>query len=767
MPYDRFLVGFVDGNASLQTDLRPFLINDNAFTQLQNVYVFRGRVRKRFGSTLMGVGYSSALTHPLFSRAAVAIGTTSGAGNIAVTVPGAKFKVGQLFSIGNEIFTVSVLGVPGVMLTTGASTVHTFNTTTGAVVINGAAAATNVYYYPAEPIMGITIYERGAVNNQPSYAFDTQFAYFFNGFFWDRAGNLLFTGNNLNYVWTCNWTGITDDVVVLFVTNFNAQTGGPGPLYDPIWSTIDGTTWVAHNAANAFYFKPAGGAIHTGPFVATSRIIVAFKNRLVLLSTIENDGTALGGNNAAFPNRCRYSHNGSPFAQNAWYEPNQTDSSGAGALAKADGAGFVDATTTEAIISAAFIKDRLIVFFERSTWELAYTGNQVLPFVWQKLNTELGSQSTFSSVPFDKEILTIGSTGIHSCNGVNVTRIDNKIPDEIFEIGNGSGGDKRVYGIRDYFVEQVYWTFPSVNENPNLTYPNQVLVYNYKTNSWALNDDCITAFGYFEEQTFLTWATVPLTWEESNFPWNQDNEGPKFRQIIAGNQQGFLYLLDPDVSRNANVMQITNITASSPNITLTVVDHTLSVGEYVMIENAQGVTGLNGNIYVVVSLGTSPNIATQVVVGPASFTGAYTGGGTLTRVSNTQLMTKQYNFYLDKAQNIYFAKADFGVLKTTLGQITVDYFPSSSNLSMLTEANATNSILGNGVLETSPYDPNIYPFEQVQDRLWHSIYFQTNGDSIQLAFYLSSTQITNPGIAFADFELQAVIYYVTPSGRLQ
>ena len=55
----------------------------------------------------------------------------------------------------------------------------------------------------------------------------------------------------------------------------------------------------------------------------------------------------------------------------------------------ADGGGYIDASTEEQIVSAEFIKDRLIVYFERSTWELAYTGNEVLPFVWQKINTEL------------------------------------------------------------------------------------------------------------------------------------------------------------------------------------------------------------------------------------------------------------------------------------------------------------------------------------------------------------------------------------------
>ena len=49
----------------------------------------------------------------------------------------------------------------------------------------------------------------------------------------------------------------------------------------------------------------------------------------------------------------------------------------------------IDAATQEAIVSAEFLKDRLIVYFERSTWELVYTGNQIYPFTWQKINTEL------------------------------------------------------------------------------------------------------------------------------------------------------------------------------------------------------------------------------------------------------------------------------------------------------------------------------------------------------------------------------------------
>src|SRR6185503_3728609 len=509
MAFDRFFIGPLQ--TGLQKNLRPFLISDDAFDLLQNAYVFRGRVRKRFGQRLMGTGWSSAVTEPLFSRLRINLGNTNGSGNFSGTVPGAIFKVGQEFSIGDEIFTVYQTGTPAVMLDTGAATVKTYNTSNGAVVINGAAANTPVYFYPGEPVMGLCNYQNGPINNQPSYGFDTQFAYLFTGGSWQRSGTVLLHGNNLNFVETCNYRNVSPGgSPSLFITNYHVvnPNGAGSATDDPIWYTQNGSTWTTAK----FYFAPTGTPA-SGPFVVTSRLIISFKNRLLLLSTIENDGGGGLGTNTAYTNRCRYSFNGSPFATNAWYEPNTTDGTLVG-----KGAGFIDATTEEQIISAEFIKDRLIVYFERSTWELAYTGNYVIPFLWQKINTELGSEAQFSTVPFDTVILTMGTTGVHACSGSNVERIDTKIPDQVFEIQNKNLGVQRVYGVRDYFTELVYWTFPSTTEDSGSNvYPTEILIYNYRNGSWAIFTDCITAFGYFEQQNennSITWASTTLTWEE-------------------------------------------------------------------------------------------------------------------------------------------------------------------------------------------------------------------------------------------------------------
>jgi hypothetical protein len=789
MAFDRFLIA--PFNTGLQNDLKPWLIPDDAYTTLSNAYVFRGRVRKRFGGRLMSEGAPDAISQSLWSRFSFALTGGLGVGTVNAgaavgNVPGNKFKIGQQFLIGTQVFTVTTAGLNPMLNSTGIGAA-TFNTATGAYTFAGLAAVngTQIYWFPGEPVMALTNYESGFITNQPSYGFDTQFVYLFAAGRWvNSATTPTWHGTNIDFFWVTNWKGITNNITQLFATNFfiNNPNGGGAATDDPIY-TFDGNTWTGYSYIPTLALNPANvqpltvTQAKTGTpniitnYIQSARIILPFKNRLIMLNTIENGGQNatpltpggyLGSTNSAFTNRCRFSHNGSPFAKNAWLEPNQIYDPGTGNLF-GDGGGFIDAPTDEQIISAEFIKDRLIVYFERSTWELAYTGNEVLPFVWQKINTELGSESTFSTVPFDKMVLTMGTTGVHACNGTNVERIDTKIPDQIFQIQNKNEGVERVVGIRDYFVEQVYWSFPSNSKSPLDAFPNQVLVYNYKNGSWALNDDCITSWGYFEQQSDVTWAsTAPLTWAQYQSTWTSGVQQAQFRQIIAGNQEGFVFIADTTLPINAPVMSITDI-LNVGTTQLTIIDHNLAAGDFIKITSATGVTTFNDTIVQVQSVPTKD----IVDLGFQPFVGVYSGGGFVARASRIDIQTKWLNPYIDKAKNVYIAKIDFGIAKTESGSITIDYYPSSTSLSMIQAGQATGSITGDNVLETSPYV--LYPLEAQQDLLWHTIYLQTQGESIQLRIFLSDSQMLdatqNP--VNSQFELQGMCLFTQPTGRLQ
>ncbi|MGD0331231.1 MAG: hypothetical protein ABSB40_12450 [Nitrososphaeria archaeon] len=761
MAFDRFLIApFSEG---LRTDLEPWQIPEESFAELYNAYVWRGRVRKRFGGRLMGTGSTGALTAPLLSRFRINLGTTPIAAPIAL--PGNTFNPGQQVSVGDNIFTViTVTAGANAMLSTNAAATGTITITAGPPItatftatIPGIPAGTAIFFYPGLPVMGLTNYATGPVNDHPSIGFDTRFVYqFTNG--WDRLGvaqNVIFHGQDYDFFWTCNWTGIDDAAVVLFVTNYNATvSGNPAATDDPMWyyNAVAAVPWVQ--------FAPqvivANGAILQQNIVS-AQIILPFKDRLVLLNTIEQTTTGGGSPtlvNTQYKARCRYSHNGSPLDSNAFIQVNNTGF---------DGGGYIDAATDEAIVSAEYIKDRLIVYFERSTWELAYTGNQVLPFLWQQINTELGAESVFATVPFDKAVLGIGNTGVHACSGANVERIDTKIPDQIFQIANKSEGVQRVVGIRDYYVEMVYWTFPNSAESATFKYPNQVLIYNYKTNSWAFNDDCITMFGYYEQQLGTTWSSLTMPWSDNNSTWGSGVQQSEFRQVIAGNQQGYVFIVDPDTPNNAPVMSITNIVATGTNniLTLTVIDHTLQTqvdnnGDYIYITNCQGVTGINDNIYPVQAVVDSNTI--QIAV--PGYASTYSGGGSITRVSMIDILTKQFNPYMDQGRDVYIAKIDFGVLATSSGELTVDYSPSATPLSMVKDGATTGTLMGTSVLQTYAY-PDV-PIEYTSTRLWHPLYFQVDGECIQFEIYLSQAQITNTLIAFQDFWLEGMVLHCMP-----
>lgn len=756
MPQDKFLIAPI--NSGIQQDVKPWLIMDDAFETLQNVYSFRGRIRKRPGGRLMG-------EQPYQSRLRIKIGTTSAGGDLNVAVPGSKFLVGQQFTIGDQILTVINLGVPAALLDTAGSVIATFNTTTGVFDIVGSPNVnTDVYYYPSQPVMGLSPYEQDSsgINNEPFYAFDTQFGYKFSAGGWERTGTaapLLLHGNDLDFVWTSSWQSIAVGLTAFFISNFHVTNpNGAGTANDDsIWQTADGSTWAKFNPR----FKPNGGLPTSGPFLVTALCMLPFQDRFLVFNTIENDGTVAPGVNRHFPQRCRFSANLSPFQVNAWYEYGNVDSADNTFV----GGGFTDCPTDEEIVSVEYLRNHLIVYFERSTWQLVYTQQGITTFVWEKLNTELGAQSTFSIVPFDKVVLGIGGTGIHACNGQNVERTDTKIPDQVFNFSAGDRGVERTAGIRDYFVEMVYWSFREVGTD--LTYPNKILAYNYRNGSWALFDDCITSFGYYNQQVASTWEHTHLTWEQANMPWNSGTINAGFSQVIAGNQQGYTFVVDAGVSRNAPVLQITGI-ADNPGIgyDLHIVNHSISEGEYIVIEDAQGINPLiNGESFNVVLVNDADNIT---VFNPA-FVGVtsagYTGGGQATRLSQINILSKQYNPYIDKLSNFSINKIDFAVQKTSVGAIEVDYSTSSSYYSTVGNSVISPTAQGTNTLETFPYP--LYPFEKLQTRLWHTIYFDTQGECIQLNLHFSADQLFIPEVAWEDFQLEAIALYVQPTGRVE
>ena len=744
MPLKSYLIGPFE--SGLVNNIEPWLLPEDAFQFLTNAYVWRGRIRKRFGYSLLG---GTAIS----SRFRINIATTdAGTGDLtAQPLPGDKFEIGQQFSIGSTIFTVKELGAAADLLSTGTAT-GTINTTvtpaTITIVGMNENPSTSVYYYPADPVMGLLVREAATINQERIIGFDTQFAYKRESGSWEQLGTAVWTGNNSDFYWSVNYRGTNAYETFFYVVNGIADDN-----IRYVKQTPD--TWVTLRPKLDSGSNPA-----TDRYLETAKIIIGFKDRLVVLNTIES----LGGSSNSYLNRARWSQNGDPTVEaTSWLD----DTPGKG--------GYIDASTQEAIITCKFIKDRLIVYFERSTWELVYTGNAVLPFTWQQLNTELGAESRFSIIGFDKGAVGVGNVGIHTCNGVSVERIDQKIPNEVFKIHNENNGTERVYGTRDFYRELVYWTFPDAASNP--TFPTKVLVWNYQNNSWAFFEDSFTCFGKFQKDSDLTWANVGgrfKSWEVWNAPWGGAQAQSQFPDIVAGNQQGFVLVIEPDSSANSASLSITDMDTATQQ--MTIINHNLKNNDFLQIQNAQGITlapntATSQDITVFkVKVESADTISidnggTVIDRTAFSWTGTYTGAGTLTRISNLDITSKQWNPGTPVGQQFRMPYMDFLLDRTKDGEVSVNYFiDSTQGNSIQEQAQNNGAILGSNTLYTKAEDNAVYQPNQV--RVWHRYFLQSQGMMIQIKIFMSDDQMRDLDISQSDFQLDGIIIYAEPSGRI-
>ena len=169
-------------------------------------------------------------------------------------------------------------------------------------------------------------------------------------------------------------------------------------------------------------------------------------------------------------------------------------------------------------------------------------------------------------------------------------------------------------------------------------------------------------------------------------------------------------------------------------------------GPFQAVENLQGTTA-NTTIYQIASVTT-----TTIVLQGAILTGTYTGGGTVARVSNPTILSKQYNFFVEQGRNVEVTNTDFYLNKTVSGEFSIDYLASSSN-----------AVLGTVIVETRPYGIEFAPLEQSQERIWHRAYLDSEGDNFQIRTYFSFDQMTDTSIAWSDLTIHAIMFTARPT----
>lgn len=765
MSYKPFYISSFENESGVDTYYESFLIPEKAFPQLEDAFAWRGKIRRRDGFSLLGrLGRS---LNQIILPPTINANTYHNAdilSSIRASEPNAEIASSSVFislDLGGPndseysddgSGTIDYDSGPYLIIDGSINYVTgELNLDFGVIVPIGTSVTVSLFYYPGLPVMGLPTRETANINDEELIAFDTKYAYHLVAGAFEQLPSVPqvnWNGNNSDFFWSTNYWKDAANNYLFWTTNFNR-----GATPDPIryWDTVQWNT-----------FNPIVNGVIA---LQQCRIIIPYKDRLIVMNTWE--GVNLAGAQQ-FPQRVRWSQNGTPLPTvdvDAWRD----DIIGKG--------GFLDAPTNEQIISAEFIKDVLLVKFERSSWKLLYTGNETLPFIFQKINTELGAESTFSLVPFDRGVFSVGNVGILTDDSVNVERIDLRIINDVFTINNDNEGVKRVHGIRDYVNELVYWTFPNSAENP--TFPNKILIYNYRNETWAIFNDSFTCFGYFQRTSDVVWATLPYrTWSEWIEAWNSGALQSKFPEIVGGNQQGFIeILMQRGGSFNDVSLAITNIIPNVPPIPVAIVipNHNLQTGQFIKIIGIQGIgapnpSTLNDIIYKVEVV--DANTIIVFFLGPLGITqqtldigGIYIGGGKVQVINNINILTKRFSPFYEIGSQVRLGYVDFLFDKTELGEITVNLFIDESDDIIVNDPINDTSILGNAIVLTRPESPDI-PFQTNQQKIWHRFYTYVIAQNYQLQLTFSDAQMFDEEINDSNVVLHAMTMYLSPNARM-
>lgn len=828
----------------LQRNREPFIIEEDAFVDLVNAYVWRGRAKKKDGASLLG-----RLRRDLTAVSAGNV-TAGGAGvlnvnlftqlGVNVTQPNASVVLGNVSNItinigaGTDIL-VDTLGT-GVLVSTVSTNITggTINYATGAITLTATGAfgpsalLLTMSYFPGLPVMGLPSRNLRTLMSNDLFAFDTIYSYIYNNAtdrFREAPSTLTTTwsGTNAQFFWPMNayealW--VTNGTAGLhgFAVTLFANQAGAGPWIVDI--TAAGNTFqVGDNvyflnlagagavnnlrsatvtiAGNPFTISsPTGGAWTNGavtglvlspnrntngdgirwygevggnstwvnfnpPINGTTAlmgcgIIVFYRDRIVCLDTLE--GNSLTPANAIrYPQRARWCQNGTPF-----YISPVPDNSNEGVEIESwnetiPGRGsYVDCPTTEAIVGACFLRDTLIVAFENSTWKLRYTNNELLPFVWERLDVELGAEARFSGVKFDKFTLFVGNRGIIACDGVGVNRIDLIIPDEVFNFANQNSGPDRIYGIRDFENQIVYWTFPN-DDAQNNTFPNRVLMYNYLDNNFGTFRDCFTCYGYWESSQDLLWEDATMEWRENDDPWVGRYGDALQPRVIAGNQLGYVMVVQI-ITSNDESMNIRTVTPGTPG-RITILNHNLQSGEWIQLHNfIAPFTALNDVVVQVERIDADTldlyyfDTTNRITVPYTIAAGTYRGGGEASRVDNFRMLTKKFNPLLDEAISVRMSQVDFYVTATAAGRFAVNIYVADQNDTPANPARVDNVLSNRVETFANPYEI------QGQDKYWHTLYDTVTGNLFQIELKYEEDEMQDPAI----FNSEVVIHSIAP-----
>jgi hypothetical protein len=515
--------------------------------------------------------------------------------------------------------------------------------------------------------------------------------------------------------------------------------------------------------------------------------IVGFKDRLLFFGPyIQSSGlNGSSGTVIQLQDTALWSWNGTPY----YTTPvpfNQTADMRAYYVDQTGFAGYLPAGISNPITTVSNNEDVLLIGFggDGRKTRFVYTGNDLQPFLFFNINSELPSSSTFSSVALDKGMLDIGQYGLTMTDQQSSQRVDLDIPDNIFQIQALNNGVQRVNAIRDFLREWVYFTYPVNYDGAGQTpvFPTQTLLFNYRDNTWAVLYENYTTHGRYRPNTETSWATLPYNnWSEWTDPWNYGGTSALYPSIIAGNPQGYVLTRD-DGTNEAVSGTISAITNSSGSTKITSYNHCVlslnpdtGIGDYIYIQNCLGTTSINNMVGRVIDVVDANNF----VIDLPFPSGTYLGLGQFARLSQPILQTKQFQFFWNEGRQVVLGVQKYLLDKTANSQVTLNIYLNQDSTDAWNNPDVQDypsGLIYSQILFTCPESTNLgltpanvnlqTPTAVSQDQIWHRFNTSLVGDSFQLGITLSDAQMRNFNYATSEIVLHGIQLSILPGPDL-
>lgn len=214
---------------------------------------------------------------------------------------------------------------------------------------------------------------------------------------------------------------------------------------------------------------------------------------------------------------------------------------------------FLSAPTSDPICTYFLISTSLVVRFSASERNLTYTADAFSPFRWDPTNLMWRCDSNYGAINYDKWGSSVGLAAIVGSDGVNVTRVDEIIPD----ITNNARVDEQqpfpaidqesigqCYGQRFDSYKEGWLCYKKYSDEDGIDgvqASDTVLAFNYMDSTYAVYDFPFSVLGTGKSVNSNVWENTFTRWKNALFTWSSYSQTKNSLCELGGDQFGKVY----------------------------------------------------------------------------------------------------------------------------------------------------------------------------------------------------------------------------------